>query len=421
MTTPPAAWQPRVGAATLEVDVPIGTPMAGYAARTSPSTGVHDPMTVRALVVDRVGIVVVDCCVLHESTCATVRGAAIATGRLDEVVVAATHTHAGPCVGAGRVGTDAPNVRAAMVSAAAEALARAATSSAPATAGHAGVRGTGVARNRRHLDRTIDPPLHVVGFDDVTGRRIATVVSYPCHPVVLDAANTLVSADYIGPLRTRVEAGAGGVCLFLTGAAGDVNNGHSAEASYTAHAAGERSFAEAARIGDQLAQAALAAELAPLTTPASSPVGTTPVVLGLAPLDRAEVARQAAGWRADLALDPPHASLLRAWLDWADALPAQVAGSWAGRVTVLGWGPLRVVALPGEPFLAAAESLAARRDDPVIVLGYCDGVPGYLPSSAEYPLGGYEVDDAHRYYDMPSGFVRGSLERLVEAAADLLG
>ena len=61
------------GAATVTVDVPVGTPMTGYAARLSPSTGVHDPLTVRALVIDDVGIVVVDCCALRTSTCGELR------------------------------------------------------------------------------------------------------------------------------------------------------------------------------------------------------------------------------------------------------------------------------------------------------------------------------------------------------------
>src|SRR5690625_289808 len=55
----------------------------------------------------------------------------------------------------------------------------------------------------------------------------------------------------------------------------------------------------------------------------------------------------------------------------------------------------------------------------VFVLGYTDGCPGYLPSAAEYPFGGYEVCDAHRYYGMPGPFAPGSLERLVEEALRL--
>lgn len=414
------SWRARVGAATTEVPVPVGTPLAGFAARTSPSTGVHDPMTVRALVVDRTGLVVVDCCVLHEDTCAEIRGHVVPEV-LDEVVVAATHTHAGPCIGLGRVGQDSPQVREAMTAAAVAALRLACATATSCTAAHAAVRGLGIAMNRRHLDAEIDPPLHVVSFEDGDRNRVATVLSYPGHPVVLDAANTLVSADYIGPLREQVEAVVGGTCLFLTGAAGDVNMGaHSAAASFTPQGAGVRTFEEAERIGHLLADAAVCAALARVSGGSPARAHMTPVTLALQALDRDLVSEQVRGWRAELSADPPHASLLTTWLEWADRLPPEPPTSWAGRVGVLEWGTLRLVTLPGEPFLAAAEQLADGRSEPVIVLGYCDGVPGYLPTRSEYPLGGYEVEDAHRYYSMPTGFAPGSLEQLLDAARQLL-
>lgn len=54
-----------------------------------------------------------------------------------------------------------------------------------------------------------------------------------------------------------------------------------------------------------------------------------------------------------------------------------------------------------------------------MVAGYCDGCPGYLPPRQEYPFGGYEVQDAHRYYGAPGPFVPGAAEALLEAALAL--
>jgi hypothetical protein len=55
-----------------------------------------------------------------------------------------------------------------------------------------------------------------------------------------------------------------------------------------------------------------------------------------------------------------------------------------------------------------------------MTLGYADDCPGYFPAGREeYPDGGYEVEDAHRYYGAPAPFAAGSLERLVEVAASL--
>ncbi|MDR2999495.1 MAG: hypothetical protein LBU78_15375, partial [Microbacterium sp.] len=164
-----------VGAAVRTATVPAGTAMSGYAARTTGSTGTHDPLTVGALVIDRIALVAVDCCVLHESTCDAVRAAAIAEGAVDEVVVHATHTHSGPCIGAGRAGVDEPAVRADVTAAIADAVAEAAGRRLPCTTRFAEAFGADVARDRRHPERRIDPPVQSVGFDH-DGRRVATLV-----------------------------------------------------------------------------------------------------------------------------------------------------------------------------------------------------------------------------------------------------
>src|SRR5450759_1121769 len=116
-------WGPPVvsaGAATVVVDVPVGTPMTGYAARLEPSTGVHDPLTVRALVIDDIGIVVVDCCALRKTTCGEL-GATRPAGLLG-VVIAVTHTHSGPCLTPSGLGSFAPDVLHAVEKAFVEAL-----------------------------------------------------------------------------------------------------------------------------------------------------------------------------------------------------------------------------------------------------------------------------------------------------------
>ncbi|QDB80092.1 alkaline ceramidase [Georgenia wutianyii] len=376
----------RAGAAVELVDVPAGTPMAGFAARLGPSTGVHDPLSVRAVVLDDVALVTADVCTLHEESCAQVRRHVRALG-LEDVVVTATHTHSGPCVGLGRAGEHDAAVHDRVVAAAVTAVDRARRAQVPATLEYGQATGVDVARNRRHPDRVIDPAVQTLharaaGEGGVPGDVVLTLVTYPCHPVVLDGANTLVSADYPGVLRDLVEqATPGSVCVFATGAAGDVNTGHSAESSFTPTGDGRRTFAEAWRIGTVLATAVTASATHPLPADRVS-LRSAEVVL---PVD-------------------------------ADGHP-----TWTGRVTVLAAGPLRVVGLPGEPFLATAERIVALRPGrPTVVLGYADGVPGYLPVTEEYAHGGYEVRDAYRYYGMPGPFLPGAAEILHDAVRRLL-
>ena len=418
-------WGPHVvtaGASTGVVDVPVGTPMTGYAARLSPSTGVHDPLTVRALVIDDVGIVVVDCCALRKTTCGELR--ATRPAGLIDVVIAATHTHSGPCITPGGLGAFAPDVLHAVEKAFVEALTTARHQRKPVTVRYGERRAVGVGRNRRHHDVEIDPPVQVVTFEGVHG-TVATLVTYPMHPVVLSAANTLISADYLGPLRDMVEAARpGSVCLFMQGCAGDVNDDrHSAEGDFSAAPTPGRDFAAAAQKGETVATAALAAlSNATALTPVRTRMATTTVPLDVTALDPEQVAADRAEW-AQLAgsLPAERSALYQSWVAWADNwLEHRPEPSrWLGRVGLITVGGLRIATLPGEPFLAVADRVRAGLGEQSIVLGYCDGVSGYLPTADEYELGGYEVCDAHRYYGMPGPYAQGSAERLADAVVSL--
>ncbi|MGD7733310.1 hypothetical protein ACQCX5_14620 [Propionibacteriaceae bacterium G57] len=148
-------------------------------------------------------------------------------------------------------------------------------------------------------------------------------------------------------------------------------------------------------------------------------------MLAFESFDRAAVTADVASWRQRLTTEPELAPLLHLWLAWAQQMLAQpvLPTSWSGRVVVVSIGGARIVTLPGEPFLTAADTLRALRGSqqgPTLVLGYSDGVPGYLPPRDEYQHGGYEVVDAHRYYGMPAPFAAGSLEQLLAAAGQLL-
>ena len=55
-----------------------------------------------------------------------------------------------------------------------------------------------------------------------SGRLLATVVNYACHPTTLAWDNTLISPDYVGAMREVVEQATGAPCLFLQGASGEL-------------------------------------------------------------------------------------------------------------------------------------------------------------------------------------------------------
>jgi hypothetical protein len=116
--------------------------------------------------------------------------------------------------------------------------------------------------------------------------------------------------------------------------------------------------------------------------------------------------------------------LLRHWAQWAETIARQPLEPWAGRVTAFVWGSVRFLFLPGEIFARTALDIRRALDGQAlggttVVAGFTDGCPGYIPPIAEFQHGGYEVDEAHRYYGMPATFAPGSAEAIADTAIRL--
>jgi hypothetical protein len=203
------------------------------------------------------------------------------------------------------------------------------------------------------------------------------------------------------------------VALFATGCAGDVNTGHSAAASLTEAAQADRSFARAREIGEALAEAALAAPLSPLQGPAA----------GAEAHDQLRFAQREAGSPAALARDwaaraQAPGDIHAIWADWAQTRMGRDLAPCPARVSALHWGGARLLALPGEIFAATALELRAALPGaaPLHIIAYADDNPGYIPPRAEYAAGGYEVDEAHRFYGLGAAMAPGVAEALANAA-----
>ena len=73
----------------------------------------------------------------------------------------------------------------------------------------------------RNWSGVVNHSVDVIGFDDVNGDPVATIVGYACHPTILGPENRLLSPDYPGHMRKTVEEIIGGRCLFFQGFAGN--------------------------------------------------------------------------------------------------------------------------------------------------------------------------------------------------------
>jgi neutral ceramidase len=414
----------QAGAAVLDVTPPAGLAMSGFAARTSPATGVHDPLTVRAVAVGDTALVVADAIGLHEDSCRRIRErAGLADGHL---IVAATHTHGGPVAMPGRLGPGlVPAWLQRLEDSCVQAVAEARAARRPARLSFGMGADPGIARNRRHAGGPVDPALPVLRIREEGGAAIAVLACHALHPVVLGADNTQFTADYPGVVRRHLEAAhPGAVAIFLTGCTGDINTGHPAHASISTAPRADRTFAEAERIGVQIAEAALQAPEQPLGNTVRALYTELP--LPLARTESRPPAVLAAEWRREAAAaDPARAALLCCWVDWAERVAPRPLLPWQARVTLFDWGGARLIGLPGEIFARTALDLRRALDgDPLggrtMTFGFADGCPGYIPPAGEYRHGGYEVEEAHRYYGMPAAFAPGAAEALVKVAYGLV-
>ncbi len=165
-------------------------------------------------------------------------------------VVACTHTHHGPDgLGfwgqpfEGVSGIDAgylDRVRATIADS--QAAAVAALEPAGVVAGSVPV--PELVQNHRNPD-ILDDELSVVRLVRPDGSAIATFVDYACHPEVVEAEGTAVTADFPGHLCRRIEAAVGGVTVFAVGALGGMQSPRTEV----------RTHAEAERFGEVLADA----------------------------------------------------------------------------------------------------------------------------------------------------------------------
>jgi hypothetical protein len=246
-----AAASLAAGAASIEVQVPAGVPLAGYGSFPrrawipdflgrypnafwfNPSSGVHDPLRVRALALESGGLSVVwlsvDLLAVDPNMIEEVRAhLADRGGEPPILIVSASHTHSGPGAYADSafwafvaVDRESQAVRKAIADGMEKAAREALRRRAPALLAWGKTTATGVGMSR--LDQPLDPELGLLKVMGADGRPVALVWNYAIHGTALGRANSLLSGDLMADASARLERDTGAPVLFVNGAAGDVS------------------------------------------------------------------------------------------------------------------------------------------------------------------------------------------------------
>jgi hypothetical protein len=256
-----------------------------------------------------------------------------------------------------------------------------------------------------------------VGFRREDGTWIGVLINHAMHPVALGPNNRRVSADVPGQVAGAVSRALPGnpVVLVTNGACGNLNPPLLNVAFSQVEAWGAEI---AAAISGPLRRAQ--SERLPRLQVRHRRVSLPVDALDGEKLDdyikrSLETPWFVAAWGE---------GFRRAVEQWKETVreAGVVGGKAASRVVelmVVALGTVIFVGVNAEIFSRFTSQVRHGSRRPVYVVGYANGVLGYLPTAAAFTEGGYEVDAAHFFYG-GFRFQAGALERLAEEAAALV-
>ncbi|MDD5705346.1 MAG: neutral/alkaline non-lysosomal ceramidase N-terminal domain-containing protein [Kiritimatiellae bacterium] len=403
------------GTAETKITPPVGAPLLGP---MQPSTGVHDDLFARALVLSdgtrNLAIVSLDLLGLSIALADEVREIIRRRTGIETVLLTSTHTHSAPStIPWGMEGwnwfvREGTAWRTELVANVAETVARAASAMtgaalragrAPAQAGRCRRLPTPDGIAMKPYDAApVVPWVDVLCVDGDEGKPLAVLFSHAAHAVVLHRATTLIGADYPGYAvnHVRRHLGSGTLAMFAQACGADINSDPLAG-----------SFEAAERVGVAVGDAAIAAVAAatpvppgalrvasatfelPFVSPPS--VADCERVLAKAEADLRQAQADPAGKAGELCWSRDTVACLRELLDQcrAGTRPAlrfdinaiAVGNEWC------------LLAMTHEVF--SEYQLWADRVSPfrhTMVLGYTNGSESYIPTDAALAAGGYETD-----------------------------
>ena len=403
------------GFAATDITPSVGTPLNGFIARLSHSTGIDSPLAARALWLekDETRLLIIGLDVLGITTAFADRMVEELAARLDvpksNIVLACSHTHSGPMTAPLRgVGPEDEDYLAQLALRIREASIDAVAKKHPVEVlwGSAPMQ---LAINRRQImpkdgkavlghnpDGPHETTVRVLQLEG-KGNPIL-LFHYTCHPYFLRSDSSLISSDYFGHAAAELQKN-GFDSIYLNGCAGDQGP-----------LPGEFGPQAARRSGRKLADAVLkAAENARVDEEPVLQAGSQHFELPHDTLDDLEQIESDLA-KADRTVRSDERGymivqerLKTAWRQWFEQLTRAVRtkGGLAPlpvRISVARIGRGTIVALPGEVFFDLGRRIAAGlAGDPLCVAAYCHGYIGYVPDVEAMSTGGYEVEESHRY------------------------
>ncbi len=417
------------GVARCIITPPKGIFLIGYGDRSKGNIGVHDDLTATALVLDdgttRIAIVALDILTINEFIVDRVRARLTPT----EILLCCSHTHSGPIAYADEksprknrkyIDSLVNNIVEAVQEAQSNLkLAYLEYSSSEANVGinRREKMPNGHMEIGRNPDGARDKSVQVVSVFSLTpapsplerGERIATLVNYACHGTVLGPDNLLVSADWVGVMRNKVEDELGGMTLFLQGAAANINPDMYWDDARAYEMVAEQGLGVAEAVlgatgsrAEKVRSVPISIERTEAWLPTETPGTTTrpPKNYGKPLLSLAKMP----GFMA-VFVDV----LLKQRYPWKSVIEAK-NGFWSVpmRINAIRIGELALVTFAAETFTEIGMKVkSASPAKHTLFASVSDGCISYLHTEESHSEGGYEVDIAPLAYRYPGRLQAG--------------
>lgn len=431
------------GTGRADISAPPGTPQGGWGAQLHQrGTGTDLPLVVSALVLsdgEETAVAIADVDIIHLTpeveAKAVAKAVELTSIPASHIRISHSHTHSGP--NTFRLSTISEGLPMALEyietlpSRIAAAIWQASRHLRPVRYA-AGIGSCDINVNRRYRTPdgqvvvgcnptgTVDRAVRVVRFDDSSGRTVATIIHYACHPTTMGWQNDRYTPDYPGMARRVVEEQLGGTCIFLQGATGNLGPregftgdlevyrrlgrilGLNASAVALNLESSPRKY-RFAGIQESGAKIALY-EAEEVETPApvlrvisrkiALPVRETgdPAQMEAAAAAMRERLNQArdAGSEADLRL----ATALATQAQMRANLAKMTSGKahLERRLMGIRIGAVALISTQGEPFIEISQAIEKASPFPFTLFsGYSHGGDAYIPTPEAYEEGGYEV------------------------------
>ena len=408
----------RASFAEIDITPPMGTQLVGWLEIARPARSVHDPVFARIAVFEqdgeRAALVTLDLLSIRGSDVVDIRHRMEKAARIPagNIMIAATHNHAGPAiVRLGTFGRDEgylADLKEKLTRLAEEAVGHLADARLGIGVGFEGrisfnrrwvmrdgsaMSAPGVANpDALYNEGPIDPQLGVVAVRGENGGTMGYLVNWACHPVDVYDLHT-VTASWPGALAAEVRKREDCPCLVLNGAFANINQVNWFDPEYEqdhehmgAVLADDVSEVVAGMTFEDNAQFAVTSRL---------------LELPLRDISDDEIARARRALAGENVTQPRGIQRYASDEAYSGSILRLVERKKErdfsrAEVQVIRLGSAAFVGLPAEPFVETGLKIKLESPfDPTFVVGAANGMVGYAPPPEHHARGGYECTTAY--------------------------